>query len=169
MPLFTSSPFLWDEIPKIISDKIRYTCSRSDTDTAVDEHSLCRRCGVMLHGLGIKELFSSTGFQHSTLDTFASRPECRLCQFLWCEDLIGSANQANRIRRLSDLVNPRTGLATVREPKKALVILTAIKQNDATKIWKYLEVKVMSERGRLLWQPAHHLHVAVPDSGSQPH
>ncbi|KAF2451298.1 HET-domain-containing protein [Karstenula rhodostoma CBS 690.94] len=117
----------------------------------------------MAHGPGIMELFSPSGFKHSQLDSFASRTECRVCQFLWCEDLLGSINQANRIRRLSDLVKPGTGPAVVKEPNKAYVVLTAVKQDTTADLWRCLEIKVMSDRGRLLWQPLHSLQVAVSD------
>jgi hypothetical protein len=163
MPLTLTSPLVWKEIPETALAKLRYISSREDTDTPKNEQSLCHQCRTMTHGPGIMELFSPYGFKHSQLDTFESRTECRLCQFLWCEDLLGSINQANRIRRLSDLVKSEARPAIVKEPNKAYVVLTALKQDTAAESWKFLDVKVISDRGRLLWQPLHSLQVAVAD------
>ncbi|OAG09785.1 HET-domain-containing protein, partial [Paraphaeosphaeria sporulosa] len=162
-PLSLTSPLQWENIPTNALEKLRYIRSRADTSTAEDEPSLCRQCRKMAHGPGIAELFSPSGFKHSQLSTFAIRTDCMLCQFLWREDLLGSMNQANRIRRLSDLVKPMTGPPAVKEPSKAFVVLIALKQDTSPEIWRYLDVKVISDRGRLLWQPLHSLQVAVPD------
>lgn len=114
---------------------------------------------TMAHGPGILDLFSSSDFRHSQFDTFASRTKCQLCRFLRREDLLESMNQVNRIRRLSDLVKSEKIPAVIREFNKTYLVLTALKQDTTTAIWKYLDIKVVSDRGRLLWGTLHSLQV----------
>ena len=161
MPIKVASPFSRDDMPKALSDRLLKISSRNEVQASHHICTLCRQCCAMFHGPGIVDLFSPTGFQHSQLSTFGSRAECRICQFLWNEDLVGSTNQVHYTRRLGDLVRSSgTRQAMVKQPEKAYVILRAIKLS--TDVWEYLELKVISDRGRMLWQPSHNLHVVVP-------
>ncbi|KAK5634665.1 hypothetical protein RRF57_010378 [Xylaria bambusicola] len=85
---------------------------------SLDDHriaKLCQQCQYLFSRRGFEKLSSTGSFRHSQLGTFADRPNCRFCCYLWDNDLLGASNQVYKIRCLRHLLYPASRKARPRE------------------------------------------------------
>lgn len=134
-----------------------------DSTSASAEQALCQQCRLMFSEQGFKQLFSSAGFFHSTLDTFENRQNCRLCCYVWSENIIGDSSQSHNVRALRDLVISTStynfaGRNAV-QAARSLVFFRAV--GTSSKEWEGLALRVESSKRRMQWEPFNHLRVVV--------
>ncbi|KAI8624251.1 HET-domain-containing protein [Xylariaceae sp. FL1651] len=156
-------------------------------DSAIATTScLCQQCQVLFSSTGFEQLISTGQFRHSQLGTFADRPYCRFCRYLWGEDLLGASSQVYKVRRLRDVLYPASGNLHARkyeELQRCWVVLsrpvmhqyvlgldasiyfiepsTVLRDADAV---NRVFVSVETEKRQLKWQGSSPLRFIAPKS-----